>query len=483
MKRRVEWLIDEIADREPERLALIYGSRRWTYGQLRAACDRCAGVLVEAGLAPGDLLVTAAPVSDDLIIAFLACCRAGGVFVTLSPLLTAPELYTLSAQARPTMGLTVDGKPNPALCVSRTLPLALPGEPTAAACATAMQRSLTGDPQSLAAIRGTSSTTGIQPKLVARNHLQLTWPRELCLPWEIPDSVNCCYAPNQFLSGESCRVFALGATLHLPASNTPRGVEEEFVRHGVTVVYSVPALLRPLVAQTLPAPIGLRLTMMRFTGSALAANLQHAAQQRYGATVAAEYAMTEAHAIMGATSGMTPPGSIGKPFPGTDVRLLDDDGRTVPADAIEVIGELIIRSPNVMLEYYGDPVATAVALRDGWLHTGDLARRDADGFYSLIGRRNMRLNVAGFKFAPEEVEAVLLQHPSVSEVVIVARPDLARGEVACAIIVPADQAAPNVDELRRFCRERLAGPKIPRSFEFRESLPYSPLGKVLRAQL
>jgi len=346
-----------------------------------------------------------------------------------------------------------------------------------------MQRSLAGDPHTPVVIRGTSSTTGVRPKLVVRNHAQLTWLREPYLHWEVPGSVNCCYTPNQFMSGESCRVFALGGTLHLPASTSPRGVEEEIVRHGVTSVYSVPALLRTLVAQTLPAPAGLQLTIIRVTGSALAPELQRAATERYGTAVVAEYGTTEARAIMGAVGGMTPPGSIGVPFPGTEARLLDDAGQLLPTGAVDVVGELIIRSPNVMVGYHGDAAATAAVLRDGWLHTGDLARRDAAGFYYLAGRRSERLNVGGFKFAPEEVEAVLLQHPSVREAVVVARPDAARGEVAWAIIVPVAHPPPEVEELRRFCRERLASPKVPRGFEFRDSLPHSPLGKVLRTQL
>jgi long-chain acyl-CoA synthetase len=251
----------------------------------------------------------------------------------------------------------------------------------------------------------------------------------------------------------------------------------------VAVIYTVPVLLRTLVAQTAPATAGLQLATIRVTGAALTPDLQQAAERRYGKIVVAEYAMTEAHAIIGAASGSTPLGSIGTPFLGTDVRLLDDAGRDLPADAVDTVGELVIRSPNVMFGYYEDAAATAAVLRDGWLHTGDLARRDAAGFYYLVGRSDLRLNVAGVKFAPEEVEAVLSQHPAVREVVVVARPDAARGEVACAIIVPADGALPDVEELRRFCRERLAGPKVPRQFAFRESLPHSPLGKVLRAQL
>jgi acyl-coenzyme A synthetase/AMP-(fatty) acid ligase len=140
-----------------------------------------------------------------------------------------------------------------------------------------------------------------------RNHAQLTWLREPYAVWEVAGSVASCYIPNQFMSGETCRVFALGGTLHLPLSSTPRGVEEEFVRHGITVIYSVPALLRPLVAQVVPVPSGLQLTIVRVTGAPLGAELQQAATARYGTAVVTEYGTTEARSIMGAVGGQRPP--------------------------------------------------------------------------------------------------------------------------------------------------------------------------------
>jgi long-chain acyl-CoA synthetase len=147
------------------------------------------------------------------------------------------------------------------------------------------------------------------------------------------------------------------------------------------------------------------------------------------------------------------------------------------------LGELIVRSPGLMLGYLGDPEATAEALRDGWLHTGDNARRDADGCYHLAGRRGLLINVAGHKVSPEEVEAILEEHHGVREAVVVPQPDARRGEVVKAIVVP-EGAALTEQELRRFCRARLAGYKVPRSVEFRrEPLPRSALGKVLRQRL
>jgi len=162
-----------------------------------------------------------------------------------------------------------------------------------------------------------------------------------------------------------------------------------------------------------------------------------------------------------------------------EARLLDDAGEPV---AEGEVGELVVRTPGLMLGYLEDREATSRAIRDGWLHTGDLARRDAAGFYTLVGRRSLAINVGGHKVFPDEVEAVLLGHPGVREVVVVAAPDVARGEVVHAIVVPADPA-PTAAALQRFCRARLAAHKVPRRIEFRGSLPRSPLGKVLRHRL
>ncbi|MFN8513288.1 MAG: AMP-binding protein [Chloroflexia bacterium] len=158
---------------------------------------------------------------------------------------------------------------------------------------------------------------------------------------------------------------------------------------------------------------------------------------------------------------------------------MDDQGEDVPPGAT---GELLVRSPGLMLGYLGDPRATAEVLRDGWYHTGDLARRDEAGYYWLEGRRSLRISVGGYKVAPEEVESVLLQHPAVREAVVLAAPDRLRGEVVRAVIVP-DGQPPTPSELRRFCAAHLARYKIPRRIEFRDDLPRSPLGKVLRNRL
>ncbi len=164
---------------------------------------------------------------------------------------------------------------------------------------------------------------------------------------------------------------------------------------------------------------------------------------------------------------------------GVAVRIVDTEGVEVPQGQQ---GELIVRHPGLMFGYLGDPGATAEALRNGWYWTGDLAYRDSEGFLYFAGRRALRINVGGYKVSPEEVERVLCQHPAVRDAVVSALPDPKRGEVVRAIICPAG-VPPSHAELRRFCRSYLAAYKVPRVWEFRDVLPRSPLGKVLRHAL
>ena len=280
--------------------------------------------------------------------------------------------------------------------------------------------------------------------------------------------------------GAICRTFALGGTVAIPRTIGIYGLEEELAGYGTTHVATTPALLGALVGQTQAPPAHLRLRLIQAAGATLTDEVRRAAAARYGAAIVQRYGMSECPGIMASPGAGSPPGSVGKPTAGMEVRLIDGTGRPV-LDGES--GDLVVRSPVVMLGYLDEPEATAAALRDGWLHTGDTARRDAEGFYTLVGRRGLQINVGGMKVTPEEVEAVLEHHPGVREVVVVPQPDRARGEVLRAIVVP-EGATPDAQELRRFCRARLAGYKVPRVIVFRrEPLPRSAFGKVLRQQL
>jgi len=245
------------------------------------------------------------------------------------------------------------------------------------------------------------------------------------------------------------------------------------------VLITVPAVLRTLV-NSRQAPRRLpRLKAIRTSAADLPLDLKQAAELRYAVPVVQLYGSTESGFAFATTQAHTPEGSIGQPLPGVSVQLVDESARQVGQGET---GELVLRAPGMMLGYLGDPSATAEVLRDGWLWTGDLARQTADGFYTLVGRRDGRITSKGFKVLPEEVETVLASHPGVKEVAVTSDRDPIRGHAVRAVIVAADKP-PSAAELARFCRQRLAEYKVPRRFEFVDELPRTALGKVKRSSL
>ncbi len=476
---RIEAMVAAVAADRPDRLALICGARRWTYAELRAEFDRRAAVLVAAGTQPGDVVVnTVAPVTDAVAVTFLACCRADLTFLQAP---AAPDVGPLIARSGARFALTADGTPHPDAPQTPALPLDLPGDAEMEDAREAARRSAAGDDTAIAILMPTSGTTGSAPKLARQPHRLYTW--QVATPalrrswWEDPDGVYIRPRSSYFSARDYCEMLGLGGTHVFATTNAPDALEAEMATHGATILGAVPATVHLLVEQERPNPTGLRLRFIRTGAAYLPDSVGDAAARRYGAMTIQEYGSSEGGAMIGTPRGGAPHGSIGIPYPGVAARIADEAGADVPEGEV---GELLIRTPGAMLGYHNDPEATARTLRDGWIWTGDLARRDRDGFYHLEGRRALRISVSGYKVAPEEIEAVLSQHPGVREVAALGAPDAARGEVVRAVIVPHGEP-PAIGDLRRFCRARLAPHKVPRLWEFRAmSLPRSPLGKPLR---
>jgi acyl-coenzyme A synthetase/AMP-(fatty) acid ligase len=173
-------------------------------------------------------------------------------------------------------------------------------------------------------------------------------------------------------------------------------------------------------------------------------------------------------------------GSIGVAIPGVELQVLDEDGREVPRGET---GHLAARGDNVTPGYLDDPDETAAILRRGWLWTGDLARRDEDGFFFLVGRAREIIKVGGNRVSPMEIEHVVAGHPAVAEAVVVGAPDPLQGEVPVAFLVPRKDAVIVADDVRRYCRERLPPYKVPARVETLDALPKNAAGKPLRAEL
>jgi long-chain acyl-CoA synthetase len=171
---------------------------------------------------------------------------------------------------------------------------------------------------------------------------------------------------------------------------------------------------------------------------------------------------------------------VGPPIPQVELRIVDDQGNTLPPGAV---GEIVARGPNVMRGYLNRPAETAAVLRDGWYHTGDLGRVDEDGYYYIVDRKTDLILVGGLNVYPREVELVLTGHPAVAEAAVVGVPDPIRGEAPKAFVILRNGERVTPQELLQWCRQRLANYKIPRSVAVVEDLPRTVTGKILKTAI
>ncbi|MFN8541785.1 MAG: AMP-binding protein [Thermomicrobiales bacterium] len=458
--------------------ALITAGRVWTYAALRDESRRRAAVLHAAGFVAGDVLVTTAPITDDVLITCLACCRLDLVFCHLSPQYTAAEVGQLVARAGARAVLTVDGTAHPLLGDLSSLPLALPGVSAGQPVVGDLPRR--ESPEAPAVLATTSGTTAALPKLAIVPHRAYTW-RQRSDHWMEDRAGATCSTTKSFNSmlRQFCVSLVNGNAHLISHFQAPARLEQELVEHRVTLLIIQPPLLQLLVRNQQPPSPDLRLEVIRVGAAPLTPELAAAARQRFAVPVVPSSASTESQATIVMPVALGPAESVGMPYDAVDIRIVDDDGRDLP---VGEVGELLVRTPGLMLGYLGDDAATADTIRDGWHWTGDLASRDSAGYVFLRGRRSLQINVGGLKVTPDEVEATLLRHPDVREVVALGTPDAGRGEVVRVVICPAI-AESSLAELRRFCRRSLAPHKVPRVWEFRDELPRSPLGKVLRNKL
>ena len=180
--------------------------------------------------------------------------------------------------------------------------------------------------------------------------------------------------------------------------------------------------------------------------------------------------------------GMYKENSIGIPMSDTDMAIVDmDEGAKFLS--VDEAGEIVIKSPTVMLGYYNNPDATKETIRDGWLYTGDIGKMDKDGYFFILDRKKEMIIASGFNIYPTEVEGILQSHPGVVETAVIGVPDDYRGETVKAFIVPKPGTTLTEEDMTLFCKKNMVPYMVPKSFEFREELPKSPVGKILKKDL
>jgi long-chain acyl-CoA synthetase len=488
-------------------IATVFGPRRTSFAVLTDRVARLAGAFAQLGLARGDRLAVLAHNSDRYVEALLAAWWLGAVVCPLNTRWSVPEIaYALNDCG--TRALVVDDAFAPLAAELKALAPALgavlhAGQQPAPTGLRAWDALIAGaapvddarvDGDTLAAILYTGGTTGA-PKGVMLSHANF-WVSSVARMAEVPnpaDAVSLVVAPLFHVAGLG-RVVSQGVTAStsvlLPAFR-PETVLATMQDEGITDVVLVQSMLQMLLDHPAFARTDLsRLDRIIHGASPISPGLLERAmkalphvgfQSAYGMTETAATACTNGPfrwregAALGAREL-----AAGRACYGNEVRIVDAEGRALPPN---VVGEITLRGANVMQGYWNKPDETRAALRDGWLYTGDGGFIDDAGCVHVVDRVKDMIISGGENVYSAEVEAVLSRHPAVAACAVIGVPSEDWGEAVHAVVVLRPGAAATEDALRTHCRASLAGYKCPKTVEFRDTLPLSPAGKVLKTTL
>ncbi|CAM06112.1 long-chain acyl-CoA synthetase [Saccharopolyspora erythraea NRRL 2338] len=479
-------LVAAAARRGPQYPALIDGptARRLTWSELDAVVDGEARRLLAAGVAPGDRVAIRLPTGVAFCVALFGVLRAGGVVVPLPTSSPGPELARIVADSG--AGVLIADQDAVDGAEARVLP---PPELTLSAKPDPVSVRTRGD--DLAVLSYTSGTSG-PPRAAMLSHRALLANARQCGKLR-PMPVNA--ADRVLLALPLFHVYGLGpgllqvASVGATAVLLPRFDAEEaldaIVRLRVTTVVGVP----PMYAAWLGLPSdrlreGMATVRLLTSGAApLGPEVAAAVRAATGLDVFEGYGLTETGPVVTTTlaGGHAKPGSVGRPLPGVELRLVDSDGMPLAEDDDGDTGRVSVRGPNLFSGYWPDGEHGPDA--DGWFRTGDVGYLDSDGDLHLVDRASDLIIVNGFNVYPHEVEHVLLELDGVVEAAVVGVPDGGTGEAVKAVVVQADGAGLSAADVREHCAARVAKFKVPAVVEFAESLPHSPTGKVARRVL
>jgi long-chain acyl-CoA synthetase len=518
-------LLDHAAQRFPNRAACTLYSQPTSYAQLADQSRRFAAALKEMGAGPGKFVGLMMPNIPEYLVALQAVWLTGATALQLSPLMVHEEvahwLKTADCRVVVTLDLlapivTASLEEGPlehlVLCslikrmamwrgmlyrierFRRNGYLSLPNDAHQHRFDELLQREPLTEPavidpmEDVAVLAPTGGTTA-SPKAVMLTHHNLVCNAMQLRNWcGGDDGTTSILAVLPFFHSYGLTVsllsaWAQAATMHLHPRFEARAVLNILLEQKPDIVPAVPAMLGALNNVMAGKTYDLSFIRAVISGaSSLPADVRKAFESHGVHNLVEGYGLTEASPVTHTNPrGANRSGSIGIPLPDTDVKLIDPDTeREITGDGV---GEIVVRGPQVMKGYYHNLLATVAVLRDGWLYTGDMARRDADGYYFIVDRKRDIIKTSGFLVFPAEVEEVLRGFETVGEAAVIGVPDQERGELVKALVVPRNGTPIDLEALEDFCREHLGKHKRPRQIEVVRELPKNFLGKVLRRKL
>ncbi|MBA8801725.1 long-chain acyl-CoA synthetase [Nocardioides ginsengisegetis] len=509
-------LLEHSAETYPDREAIVLGDTRLTYAQVNRAANQVANLLVERGIEHGDKVALSCANLPYFTIAYYGILKAGATVVPLNVLLKAREVaYHLGdAEAKAYLCfegtaelpigregyagfqqaencdsfflITVDPAAASPIEGAETFGSALAGKPTTF-------DTVATDEDDTAVILYTSGTTG-QPKGAELRHRNM---RDNALAGrdlfgadaEHPDTY-LCVLPLFHSFGQTViqnGAFAFGGTVvMLPRFDAQQalaamGKEEVTFFAGVPTMYW--GLLGALDASVDVDRLARNLRIAAAGGSALPVEVHKDFQKKFGVTILEGYGLSETSPVASFSPHGEPVrvGSIGHPIPGVEMKLLQADSWDEAPEG--EVGEIAIKGHNIMKGYYNRPDATDEAIRDGWFRSGDLGRRDEDGWYYIVDRSKDMIIRGGYNVYPREIEEVLLTHPDVSLAAVIGVPHESHGEEIKAVVIRNPGATVTEEELVAWGKEQMASYKYPRIVQFVDALPMTATGKILKREL
>ncbi len=500
-----------------DRPATAFLDAELTYGELKSQVDKLATALLHLGIKSGDRVGIMLPNCPQYIISFYAIARLGAITVNVNPIYTPREVELVAKDSGMRAMITLDALAPTVLSIqgqsgietvitsglrdyssapevsASTVEGTLSFSDLIASVDTPSLPRVEIDPEEdVAVLQYTGGTTGT-PKAAMLTHFNLFAAAVQAAVWgsyvsQRGDERFLMVIPYFHIYGLLVGVIYgvwTGAMQVIIPKFEVNQMLSAIKQHRPTYFPAVPTLFIALLNHPQARDYGLDLVRRFNSGSApLPLEVIEQFEQLSGAMLFEGYGMTETSALATTTATLArrKPGSIGLPVPDTECKIVDlESGETeVPAGHE---GELCLRGPQVMKGYWGNAEETAKTLRDGWLYTGDVARMDEDGYFYIVQRKKDMIIVSGFNVYPTEVEEVIFTHAAVKEAAVIGVADSYRGEAIKAFIVLKEGVQATEDEIVEFCRARLARYKVPSVIEFKQSLPKSTVGKVLRREL
>lgn len=476
-------VFDKAARANASRTALIEDDKQWTFGELAAEVDAVAAMLREK--APGKTVGILLLNSQKYVTTLLGIWKAGKTAVPLNYLLPPQELAFIIKDSGMSALVTSQFF---AQAVAAVKPLfgdkgvlLMADAPDFAPPVSQPVAPSFSDP---ALYLYTSGTTG-RPKGVVLTHSNLAHNVEGCQKageFDSRDSFLCLlpFFHTYAITGTILLPLLSGCKMVLVDRFHPVKVLKLIDEHAISVFLAIPSMYRVLAM----SEGDFNVKSVRFPisgGEPLPVAIAHAFEKRFGVPIFEGYGQTEAAPVISLNvPGKAKLGTVGLPLPGVEIAIWDEQKSPVET---EVIGEIMVRAPSVMEGYHNLPEETAKTITRAWLHTGDLGKKDAEGYVTITGRKKDLIISAGENIYPREIEEVLAQHPKVKEVAVVGVKDEVRGEVPKAFVIVREGMTTDEKELRHFCRDNMAGYKVPKHFEIVPDLPRTPTGKVLKRLL